>query len=671
MAEAGVEEDDAVQKAKAALLSGIEDAQKTLLERLRATGFTLDLPLPEPEPAPAPATTRPAAAAAPAAAGGAGANGAASAKDSAAPGGFGGGLGSSVPGLGALEGAAGRPPVLGAAALTGALSSACAAGAYPPALRLLGAGGGLGRSALGAGAAALGGASLGGGAGRGLTQPGGAQAFPRISLPGAANGAAAAAGGAAAAGAGAAAKDAGAAGDGEPAKKTVLEILADAASKEEEAKKDNRGSVQEVTKKKPVQPISGYARASTMHRQLDEATKPAGGQDAAAGQSQTDGAQTGENSEDAIRRCRVYFANVPRGTGEGLIRVKAERFGDVVRLDCHTDPVEIFGASWAMVTYSEPSMAEAAVKRMSKQPLLFGSAGPEPMEVRLATEEDCRQLQASDQAAAQEAEQMEHASEPPTFLSSLGGLYGGGLAMDGDGGRGRRRRDQAMMMDARSRSRRRRSRDRRRKRRQHSEDSQDPMAAEAAAGQAQLALALRRESSMEAANRRARLSKLGGFDNGSQQSVSSRGGGEICATSTPTGGRQIGVRGEWAQFAVSNGRHYYKNLLTGEARWDMPTGFMHMSTKMTNRESLGATPNRAKVFVSHIPADWGEAELTHRFFQFGQIAHVTVLRDDNGASRYCGFVAFMEEASAVAAINSMDGYFVGGQKLRVVQSRSA
>merc|ERR1712070_438810 len=78
---------------------------------------------------------------------------------------------------------------------------------------------------------------------------------------------------------------------------------------------------------------------------------------------------------------------------------------------------------------------------------------------------------------------------------------------------------------------------------------------------------------------------------------------------------------------------------------------------------------RTKLFVFNVPPNWDEERLMQRFQPFGQIKGATVQRDAGGQHKGCGFVTFSTENESQAAINSMNGYFIDGMRLRVAPSR--
>lgn len=156
-------------------------------------------------------------------------------------------------------------------------------------------------------------------------------------------------------------------------------------------------------------------------------------------------------------------------------------------------------------------------------------------------------------------------------------------------------------------------------------------------------------------------SSVGGFDSGPA---------DLQDKNKITGGRQIAVRGEWAQFAITTGRYYYQNTTTGETTWELPSGFKVTSSRRAGDVRSGdASSLRNKLFVFNVPPNWDEDRLMQRFQPFGQITGVTVQRDAGGQHKGCGFVTFSAETESQAAINSMNGYFIDGMRLRVAPSR--
>jgi RNA recognition motif-containing protein len=76
-----------------------------------------------------------------------------------------------------------------------------------------------------------------------------------------------------------------------------------------------------------------------------------------------------------------------------------------------------------------------------------------------------------------------------------------------------------------------------------------------------------------------------------------------------------------------------------------------------------------KVFVGGIPWSTTDEDLRQAFTKFGEIEQASVVRErETGRSRGFGFVTFIAEDSANAAINEMNGKELGGRTIKVDSS---
>ncbi|KAG0540933.1 hypothetical protein BDA96_03G452200 [Sorghum bicolor] len=81
-------------------------------------------------------------------------------------------------------------------------------------------------------------------------------------------------------------------------------------------------------------------------------------------------------------------------------------------------------------------------------------------------------------------------------------------------------------------------------------------------------------------------------------------------------------------------------------------------------------PPGANLFIYHIPQDYGDQELSSAFQSFGRVLSAKVFVDKaTGVSKCFGFVSYDSPTSAQAAINRMNGYQLGGKKLKVQLKR--
>ncbi|KAJ9187717.1 hypothetical protein P3X46_003141 [Hevea brasiliensis] len=81
-------------------------------------------------------------------------------------------------------------------------------------------------------------------------------------------------------------------------------------------------------------------------------------------------------------------------------------------------------------------------------------------------------------------------------------------------------------------------------------------------------------------------------------------------------------------------------------------------------------PPGANLFIYHIPQEFGDQELANAFQQFGKVLSAKVFVDKaTGVSKCFGFVSYDSPAAAQNAINMMNGFQLGGKKLKVQLKR--
>ncbi|WVZ67491.1 hypothetical protein U9M48_016560 [Paspalum notatum var. saurae] len=81
-------------------------------------------------------------------------------------------------------------------------------------------------------------------------------------------------------------------------------------------------------------------------------------------------------------------------------------------------------------------------------------------------------------------------------------------------------------------------------------------------------------------------------------------------------------------------------------------------------------PPGANLFIYHIPQDYGDQELSNAFQSFGRVLSAKVFVDKaTGVSKCFGFVSYDSPASAQTAISMMNGFQLGGKKLKVQLKR--
>jgi len=81
-------------------------------------------------------------------------------------------------------------------------------------------------------------------------------------------------------------------------------------------------------------------------------------------------------------------------------------------------------------------------------------------------------------------------------------------------------------------------------------------------------------------------------------------------------------------------------------------------------------PPGANLFIYHIPQEFGDHDLASAFQSFGRVLSAKVFVDKaTGVSKCFGFVSYDSPASAQTAISMMNGFQLGGKKLKVQLKR--
>lgn len=81
-------------------------------------------------------------------------------------------------------------------------------------------------------------------------------------------------------------------------------------------------------------------------------------------------------------------------------------------------------------------------------------------------------------------------------------------------------------------------------------------------------------------------------------------------------------------------------------------------------------PPGANLFIYHIPQEFGDDELANAFQRFGRVLSAKVFVDKaTGVSKCFGFVSYDSPVAAQNAINMMNGFQLGGKKLKVQLKR--
>ncbi|KZV32383.1 CUGBP Elav-like family member 5-like [Dorcoceras hygrometricum] len=123
----------------------------------------------------------------------------------------------------------------------------------------------------------------------------------------------------------------------------------------------------------------------------------------------------------------------------------------------------------------------------------------------------------------------------------------------------------------------------------------------------------------------------------------------------------------------------YPGGIMGNPHLRWPTGPLSPST--TNSQSAASSsvntgsgqiegPPGANLFIYHIPQEFGDDDLANAFQRFGRVVSAKVFIDKaTGVSKCFGFVSYDSPAAAENAINMMNGFQLGGKKLKVQLKR--
>ncbi|KAL5561583.1 hypothetical protein UlMin_031330 [Ulmus minor] len=92
------------------------------------------------------------------------------------------------------------------------------------------------------------------------------------------------------------------------------------------------------------------------------------------------------------------------------------------------------------------------------------------------------------------------------------------------------------------------------------------------------------------------------------------------------------------------------------------------SSKTSGAQAEG--PPGANLFIYHIPQEYGDQDLANAFQAFGRVLSAKVFVDKaTGVSKCFGFVSYDSPEAAQSAISMMNGFQLGGKKLKVQLKR--
>lgn len=437
-----------------------------------------------------------------------------------------------------------------------------------------------------------------------------------------------------------------------------------------------------------TRPQAGYAMSSMMSRAADNARASMRSSLAATAAPGKDGrgasqaAPGGPGSGGAVAAgsseadARIFIGNIPQGTSEGLILVECAKHGTVASIKYQADTGDLLEGGSALVTFTDRESAGTAVQRLGRRIGLFGAS--RRLEVRVGTSEDADRLEKlrSERQLLVEAsvsrnsiaEATERQGAPPAQSAALSQSQA--KSPQRRKGRSRTRsRNRSARRSSRSRRRRRseekKKKNKKRKRSTSSSDSGRSSGKRSGSAEDKQVGAV--VSSTAFAEKVGRSSGGFGFDAapGSTLAIPGAVGSARPASfpEVPAGGRQVSARGNWAEFAIGDGRNYYANIATGEKTWTRPANCD--STISRRKEVTGPQPAQTKLFVGSLPPGITD----HAFWQlvqaFGNIVDIKCVPD----SRY-GFVRYSTVVEADAALAALNGFTVNGVKLAVRFAKS-
>ncbi|HEY9839866.1 MAG: RNA recognition motif domain-containing protein [Candidatus Sericytochromatia bacterium] len=76
-----------------------------------------------------------------------------------------------------------------------------------------------------------------------------------------------------------------------------------------------------------------------------------------------------------------------------------------------------------------------------------------------------------------------------------------------------------------------------------------------------------------------------------------------------------------------------------------------------------------KIFVGNLAAEASEEELKQASEAFGEVAEVTISRDEQGQSKGFGFVEMSSKAEAEALLSGLNGKEIKGQAVKLSEAR--
>jgi len=322
----------------------------------------------------------------------------------------------------------------------------------------------------------------------------------------------------------------------------------------------------------------------------------------------------------------------------------------------------------ALVTFAEAETVAPAVQRMGRRLGLFGAT--EPVEVRVGIPEDEERMEALRAAPTLRAEPAEDFRSNDDGRGLAEGFPRESTRRYQSPNRHQRPPHRSPKARSRSRRKRRAERPRRRSRgRRRGRAESGGSASSASEGSGRGGLITEKDLQMQPVTTLATIPEpkkargLGGFDSApvvAETALALKGPDKASA---PSGGRQVGTRGNWAEFATPDSRSYYVNIVTGEKTWTRPIGY---DTAASRRgATAGGAPGQpgnlhSNVYVGSLPAGINDMTFWKMFEGFGTIISIKVVPE-----MYYGFVKFASQEQAQKSIDALNGAMCNGVQLAV------
>ena len=87
------------------------------------------------------------------------------------------------------------------------------------------------------------------------------------------------------------------------------------------------------------------------------------------------------------------------------------------------------------------------------------------------------------------------------------------------------------------------------------------------------------------------------------------------------------------------------------------------------RNERSGVADWTNLYVKQFPETWDDSKLMEHFSKIGEVANVSIQKDEEGKSKKFGFVNFVEHASAEKALNELNGQTVEDSEIYVARAQ--